>query len=153
MIITLLIVHGLLAVALLGAVTHQTAALWWPPRRGAHGFVDRFRGRQAVVFTNAIVVLYVLTFVLGAVIYPAYRVDVRLVLEDMLMYAPTGAFEIKEHIAALGLGLLPAYWHYARKPAGEFLWTRRLHAAFLALGVWFGFITGHVLNNLRGMGA
>ncbi|MEA3074700.1 MAG: hypothetical protein QOD29_6146, partial [Alphaproteobacteria bacterium] len=27
---TLLILHGLLALALLGAITHQTLALWWP---------------------------------------------------------------------------------------------------------------------------
>jgi hypothetical protein len=152
MILALLILHGLAAVALLGAITHQAAALWWPPRRGGHGFLDRFRGRQAAVFTNAIVVLYVLTFVLGAVLYPSYRVDVRMVLEDLLIYAPTGAFELKEHFAALGLGLLPGYWYCARQGPGQFRWIRRLQAAYLALAVWFSFFTGHVLNNLRGMG-
>jgi hypothetical protein len=29
MITTLLIIHGLLAVTLLGALSHQTMALWW----------------------------------------------------------------------------------------------------------------------------
>lgn len=153
MIVVLLILHGLLSIALLGALTHQAAALWWPARRGGQRFVDRFRGRQAIVFTNAIVVLYVLTFVLGAVLYPSYRIDVRVVLEDMRVYAPTGAFELKEHFAALGLGLLPAYWYYWRQPAGDFRWTRRLHAGYLTLSAWYGFVTGHVLNNLRGLGA
>ncbi len=153
MIVALLILHGLLSVALLGALTHQVTALWWPPRRGDHGVVARFRARQPGVFTNAVVVLYVLTFVLGAVIYPSYRVDVRTVLEDLRVYAPTGAFELKEHFAALGLGLLPAYWYYWRPAAGGSGWTRRLQAAFLAFCVWFGFFTGHVLNNLRGLGA
>ena len=31
--IVLLIVHGLLAVALLGAITHQAVAVLWPVRR------------------------------------------------------------------------------------------------------------------------
>ena len=153
MILALLILHGLLSVALLGALSHQVVALWGPSRRGGHGFVARLRARQPGAFTNAVVILYVLTFVLGALIYPSYRVDVRMVLEDLRFYAPTGAFEIKEHFAALGLGLLPAYWYCWRPPADAHGWTRRLHAAFLALCVWFGFITGHVLNNLRGLGA
>lgn len=152
MIVALLILHGLLSIALLGALTHQAVALWWPAQRGGQRFVDRFRGRQAIVFTNAIVVLYVLTFALGALLYPSYRIDVRVVLEDLQVYAPTGAFELKEHFAALGLGLLPAYWYYWRQPAGDFRWTRRLQTGYLALSAWYGFVTGHVLNNLRGLG-
>lgn len=152
MAIALLILHGLLAVALLGAVTHQAVALWWPPKRGGRSFLDRFRGRQALAFTQAIIVLYVATFVLGAVLYPSYRIGVRLVLEDLLMMAPTGAFEIKEHVAVLGLGLLPAYWYYWRQPATEFVVTRRCHAALLAACVWYSFVVGHLLNNLRGLG-
>jgi len=44
MIVALLIVHGLLAVALLGAITHQAWSV--VPRRGGAGtlsFADRFR--------------------------------------------------------------------------------------------------------------
>ncbi len=150
--IALLILHGLAAVALLGAITHQAAALWWPPGPGSRSFLDRFRGRQALAFTNAIIALYVVTFIMGCLLYPPYRIDVRMVLEDLLRRAPTGAFEIKEHLAALGLGLLPAYWYYWRKPLAEFVWTRRLHAAFLAVCIWYSFVIGHVLNNLRGLG-
>ncbi|MBI5618651.1 MAG: hypothetical protein HY943_20430 [Gammaproteobacteria bacterium] len=152
MTVALLILHGLIAVALLGAVTHQTVALWWPARSGAQTFIARFSARPPQRFTNAVILLYVVTFALGAWLYPPYRIDVRLVLEDMMLRAPTGAFEIKEHFAALGLGLLPAYAYYWRQPLEDFRWTRRLHAAYLAVSVWFGFITGHVLNNLRGLG-
>src|SRR5690349_20598589 len=42
----LLIIHGLLAVALLGAITHQTVSVWWPARKAA-GFVGRFRSVPA----------------------------------------------------------------------------------------------------------
>ena len=37
----LLIAHGLVAVALLGAITHQTLATWVPPRARPGSFVGR----------------------------------------------------------------------------------------------------------------
>ncbi len=154
MIVALLILHGVLALVLIGALTHQGIALWWPARPGGTPhFVARLRARRPAVFTNAVVVLYLLTFTLGAAIYPSYRVDVRVVLEDMAVYAPVGAFELKEHFAALGLGLLPAYWYYWRQPGERALWARRLHVAFLTCSAWFGFVVGHLLNNLRGLGS
>src|SRR5687767_11293168 len=41
MIVTLLILQGLLAVALLGAITHQTISVWLPARKSARSFVGR----------------------------------------------------------------------------------------------------------------
>ena len=43
----LLIVHGLLAIALLGALTHQAMAVLMPVRHSAGGFVTRFRAVPA----------------------------------------------------------------------------------------------------------
>ena len=60
MIVVLLIVHGLLAVTLLGAITHQ--ALSVVPSRAAVGplsFVGRFRSVDSGAYANAIVVLFV----------------------------------------------------------------------------------------------
>jgi len=39
----LLIVHGLVAVALLGAITHQALATWAPSHARAGSFFSRFR--------------------------------------------------------------------------------------------------------------
>ena len=39
----LLIIHGLVAVALLGAITHQTIAAWVPTRGQRGSFFSRFR--------------------------------------------------------------------------------------------------------------
>ena len=39
----LLIIHGLVAVALLGAITHQTLATWAPARGQPGSFFGRFR--------------------------------------------------------------------------------------------------------------
>src|SRR5215471_618522 len=63
---TLLIIHGLLAVALLGAITHQAVSVWMPVRSKAGNFVTRFRAVPSTSYVMAIIVLYVVTFVMGA---------------------------------------------------------------------------------------
>ena len=75
MITTLLILHGLIAVALLGGFTHQALAACWPAKR-ADGFASAFRAVNGARYTTANIVLYVSTGVLGAIIYPAYRLAV-----------------------------------------------------------------------------
>ena len=149
----LLIVHGLLAVALLGAITHQAVSVWAPARRPAGSFVGRFRSVPAPSYANAIVLLYVLTFVLGGFVYAFYRIEVRMVVEQLGLWAQNGTFELKEHFAAIGLAMLPAYWHYWRRAAPEDARTRAILTAILAFIVWWNFLVGHVLNNIRGFGA
>jgi hypothetical protein len=151
MIVVLLIVHALLAVTLLGAITHQTISVWLPARKAAGSFVGRVRAAPATSYANAIVVLYLATATLGAVIYPSYRLTVRVVLQQMEMFAANGAFELKEHFVAVGLGMLPAYWYFWRQPlAPDYARTRAVITAILALIVWWSFLVGHVLNNIRG---
>jgi hypothetical protein len=102
-------------------------------------------------YVNAVLVLYALTALLGAIIYPSYRLNVRIVLEQMQLYIPNGAFELKEHFVALGLGMLPAYWYFWRAPhVAEYGRTRAILTALLAFIVWWGFVVGHILNNIRG---
>jgi hypothetical protein len=150
----LLIVHGLLAVALLGAITHQAASVWLPARKPAGSFVGRFRSVPAPSYANAIVVLYVCTAILGGVIYAEYRITVRLVLEQLELWKANGVFELKEHFAAIGLGMLPAYWFYWRPPLSEeHARTRAILTAILAFIVWWNFLAGHILNNIRGFGS
>jgi hypothetical protein len=151
---TLLIIHGLLAVALLGAITHQAASVWLPSRRPAGSFVGRFRSVPATSYANAIVFLYVCTAILGGIIYAEYRVTVRFVLEQLDLWKANGAFELKEHFATIGLGMLPAYWFYWRSPLSEeHARTRAVLTAILAFIVWWNFLVGHVLNNIRGFGS
>jgi hypothetical protein len=152
MIVFLLIVHSLLAVALLGAITHQTISAWIPASRGAaDSFIARMRAVPPTSYVNAVLVLYALTALLGAIIYPSYRLNVRIVLEQMQLYIPNGAFELKEHFVALGLGMLPAYWYFWRAPhVAQYGRTRAILTALLAFIVWWGFVVGHILNNIRG---
>src|SRR5512133_848244 len=109
---TLLIIHGLLAIALLGAITHQTGALWLPARAAVGNFIGRFRAVPSHSYVMAIIVLYLLTFVLGAWIYTHYRYTSRLALEQLRFFKVVGLFEIKEHVATIGLIVLPAYWAF-----------------------------------------
>ena len=148
----LLIVHGLLAVLLLGAITHQALAVLFPSARGG-GFFDRVRGVSGLTYTKAVVALFVLTFVIGAVIYPSYRLNVRTYLQDYRLLAAEGAFEVKEHFAAIALALLPLYWLLWRAPV-----LQRAHAVargavttMIALTAWSSFFIGHILNNIRGL--
>jgi hypothetical protein len=164
----LLIVHGLLAVALLGALTHQALAVCFPSRK-PETFLARFRAVSSPSYTTAVIVLFLITFVIGSVIYPAYRLNVRTYLQDYRMYWAEGIFEIKEHVLAISLALLPFYAYLWRRPAAQsvgaatavadadedtasaFIRARAAVTVMIALAVWFSFLTGHVLNNIRGL--
>jgi hypothetical protein len=149
--IFLLIVHGLLAVALLGAITHQVVAVLSPVRAGAGTFVTKFRAVPSTSYVTAIVVLYLLTAVLGAIIYTHYTISSRIAIIQLQLWKPYGLFEIKEHWAALGLAILPAYWYFWRVPdAAGGVRARTVLTALLAVIVWWNFLIGHIINNLRG---
>ncbi len=150
----LLIIHGLLAVALLGALTHQAMAVLMPVRQVAGNFVDRFRAVPAAGYATAICVLWVVTFIMGAWIYTKYRITIRIPIEQAGFWKTQGFFELKEHVATIGLGLLPAYWYFgknARNP--EFDSVRKGLTVLLAVMIWFCFLVGHVVNNVRGFGS
>ena len=150
----LLIIHGLVAVALLGAITHQTLATWAPPRTRPGSFFGRFRSVPAASFANAIVVLYAVSALLGGIVYLYFRVDVRPYLERAGYWQSLGLFDIKEHFVAIGLALLPAYWICWRQPRADGSpRTRTALTSILAFIVWWSFLMGHVMNNIRGFGS
>jgi len=151
---TLLIVHALLAVTLLGAITHQAVSVWMPVRSKAGNFVSRFRAVPSTSYVTAIIVLYLVTFLMGAWIYTQYRFTARLALEQLRFFKTVGVFEMKEHLATIGLILLPAYWAFWRRPLSEeFAAARKQVTLLLAILVWANFLIGHVANNARGMGS
>jgi hypothetical protein len=140
MVTVLLIVHGLVAVALLGAITHQALSVWAPARARPGSFFGRFRTVPTGTFANAIIVLYSVTAVLGAIVYLYFRVDVRPALEQAGRWEALGFFDLKEHFIAIGLALLPAYS------------VCTALTSLLAFIVWWSFLVGHVLNDIRGFG-
>jgi hypothetical protein len=149
----LLIIHGILAVLLLGAITHQAIAAAWPAAKRAPGFFSSLRSVNGMSYTNAVIILFVVTFLLGTIIYPTYRLNVRTVLQEYHLYKPEGMFEMKEHLLALSLALLPVYWLLWRKPSGDNRVARTAITSIIAVAVWWGFLTGHIINNIRGFGS
>jgi len=145
------LLHGIVAIGLLGAVTHQGLTVWREPVP-AQRFIDRFRSIPAARFANAVVVLYVLTFALGAYVYPTYVLDVKGALAGYGLRSAIGVFQMKEHVTALGLGMLPAYWHYWRNvPLDGGMSARRFLTTLLMLGVWWSLVVGHILVNIKGL--
>jgi hypothetical protein len=149
----LLFVHFVLAVGLLAAVTLQAAAVLMPARQVAGGYIDR-SPVPAVSYTTLIVIVYVIQALMGAWIYVKYRTYVRIPMEELRHWWTLGSFEFKEHIVAMGLGLLPAYWYFWRQPlSAQDAVVRKWVTVFLAVSVWYGFVVGHVANDFRGVGS
>ena len=143
--------HYTMAVALLGLVTLQSVAVLMPVQQAAGNFISRVRAAPAAAYVKPIVILYVPTFLLGAWIYIKYRTYVRIPMEQFGHWWTVGTFEFKEHIVAMGVALLPAYWYFWRTPAPEHARTRLILTTLLAFIVWWGFIVGHLTNNIRGL--
>ena len=150
----LLIAHGLLATALIGALTHQASACLTRQTRSADsGFVVRFKTVPAARYCTAVAVLWVLCFILGGIIYSEYRISVRMPMEQQAYFKTLGAFELKEHVSVIGLGMLPAYLWAWRTDQGGMQTLRRGLTVLLALLAWYPFLAGHVVNNVRGFSA
>lgn len=105
----LMVLHGLLAGAVVGLLTHY--ALWvWKPQLEA---VPRYR-RQAQLFIRWGALLCTLELLLGLLIYPVYRVRVREAHFDrpidgqVPLHWLSGVFDLKEHGASLLLSLCVA---------------------------------------------
>jgi len=148
--------HALLAVALLGALTHQAMSVLMPVRAtaGPAGFVTRFRAVHGASYAAAVCLLWVVTFFFGAWIYTKYRMYVRIPIEADGFWKTQGVFELKEHLATIGLGLLPIYWYFWKNAREvEYDSARKGLTLTLAGICWFNFLVGHIVNNVRGFGS
>jgi hypothetical protein len=150
---TLLIIHGILAVFLFGAITHQAIGAAWPVTKKGSGFFQSVRGVNGMSYTNAVIVLFVVTFAIGTIIYPTYRISVRTVLQEYRDFKPEGMFEMKEHLLALSLALLPIYWLFWHRASEANRVARTFVTSVIAVAVWWSFLTGHIINNIRGFGS
>jgi hypothetical protein len=124
-----------------------------PARGRPDSFFGRFRAVPSASFANAIVILYVVSTLLGGTIYLYFRVDIRPELERAGHWPALGFFDLKEHFVSIGLALLPAYWvccHQQR--TDEPSRTPAVLTLILAFIVWWSFLIGHVLNNIKGFG-
>ena len=119
MYVFLLILHGVCAVLLLGAVTHQAYAVWSPAAHRNGGWWNSLRTVHPERYVRAVVALFVVTFLLGAVIYAPFAAYARPQMLDAHAPLAMGLFQIKEHAAALALAMLPAYAVAWREPSSR----------------------------------
>jgi hypothetical protein len=152
MTMALLILHGLAAVALLGALTHQALAAAARTDSRRRSFLSRFRVTDGALYSNAVAILFIVVMALGAVLYPQYRLSVRPMLQTMDMRGANGVFELKEHFSALALLMLPAYWAVWRQPfLPEYRIARRWLTWAMAGSVWWNFVVGQALVAIKGI--
>jgi hypothetical protein len=156
-----IIVHLLLAITLLGALTHQTVALLWPARPVAPAaggsttppITRAYRGVRVNLYTNAVIALFLLTALVGTFLYGPYRLTILPFFYGHGLKLFGGIFELKEHFVVIGLALLPVYWLLWKKvPLNEQVAWRAAVTTILAAFVWYSLLVGHVLNNLSGFG-
>jgi hypothetical protein len=146
----LLVLHAGASIVLIGASTHHALQM-------RHYLRGRF-GREKLekLYAKVVSVAYVVTFVLGALLYPSYRVHVRGYFLDRHAPAYADLFDVKETYAslalviAIGLGLLALTLRPAETPA-----LVRVYAVMsfvVCAVVWLDVIAGILVVSVRGVG-
>lgn len=113
-------------------------------------------GRQKLEFYYNRVSLwsYGIVYVLGALIYPAFRVYMRAEYFDTQTPWATGLFEVKEHWGAVGLAFFFVYYYLRKnfKPniEKEKLWLYVPFCVVLNIIVWYKTVVGCYLSLLKG---
>ena len=144
----LLLVHLLAAFVLVGSMTHNLLIVI--------GYIRGKFGRQKLEWFYVRVSLwaYIIVYVLGALIYPAYGARIRQPYFDQQLRWATGLFEVKEHWGSIGLAMLMVYYFLRKhfKPAEEkdklFLYIPL--CLLLNVILWYKVITGCYLTLLKG---
>jgi hypothetical protein len=145
----LLIIHALLAIALVGATTHNGLLAIQHLR----GNLKKIKLRQT--YTEVVFWLFLVTYVFGLLIYPAFRVYVRAHYLDEHVPLATGFFEVKEHWLGVAMGAL--CFSFAFNRWGDIRSRSPLTILFdgigvmLMLAIWLSTVTGLVLVSLKGV--
>jgi hypothetical protein len=95
----LVVLHAAGAIVLIGASTHHSL-ITLGYLRGRH------KRRLGRIYAATVAGAYAVTFVLGALAYPAFRYHVRGLYLDRHAPWASNLFDIKENFAALGLPLV-----------------------------------------------
>jgi hypothetical protein len=147
----LLVAHALVAGTLVATTTHHL--IWIVRSRGARRSGEpRFALLASLFFCAA--------FLLGCALYPTYRIRVRAEVFDALIPlagSPRTArlFDIKEHVAALGLlASVTLLWLSRRvDPSGAHRGVYLALASFCCAATWVAMLAGLYVVSVRAVGA
>ena len=144
----ILLLHLLVTFVLVGAMTHNLLCV-----------VDYARGRfnrQNLEhrYLRWAWWAYLAVYILGALIYPAFRIYVRFHCFDKDFPWATGLFEVKEHWGALGLAILAGLYllrkGFTPSKEKDKLWLYIPLTVLLNLALWYKVLIGSYLSLLRG---
>jgi hypothetical protein len=144
----LVVFHAAAAIVLVGSTTHHALV----SRGYLHGV---FKVRLGKIYAATVAVTWLVTFVLGLLAYPTFRYAARALYLER--YEPWAAnlFDIKEHLAAIGIPLALGLFALSRviEPKTDRAVTRGYVAmAWLAAAiVWFNVIAGLVITMVKGV--
>ena len=144
----LLLAHLFVTFVLVGAMIHQLLVLF----RFTQGQFGR--AKQEFRFLKVGFWSYVIIYVVGCVIYPAFRVHIRGALFDATLPWATGLFEVKEHWGAVGLAFF-VVCYLLRKGFDPKQDSRPLYLyvpliVLLNVIVWYKIVVGCYLSLLKG---
>lgn len=105
---TLLFAHLIASACAVGSAIHLAIRVW--------GYL---RGRiikiaHEKLYARLLVISYTVCYALGALIYPTFRIRVRHEYFDVELAWATALFEVKEHLATLGLVAAVGVWLLSR---------------------------------------
>ncbi len=150
---TLAILHGLVAVGLLGAITHQTLAVWAPSGVPPRNFFTRFRAVPSAAFANAIIVLYLISALLGSVVYLYFKVHIQPTCNATVIGRHWASLISKKTFWPSALACCLHIGFAGGGPWRERGWARAALTAVLAFIVWWSFLVGHIMNDIMGFGS
>ena len=144
----LLLAHLFVTIVLVGSLGHNLLVVV--------KYVRGKFGRQKLEWLYVRVGLwsYVIVYVLGALIYPAYRVHIRHHYFDPELPWATGLFEVKEHWGAVGVALFFVYYFLRKnmqpEKEREKLFFYVALCVLLNVIVWYKVVVGCYLSLLKG---
>jgi uncharacterized membrane protein len=139
----LLLLHAAGAIVLVGASTHHFLI--------ALGYLrGRFKVRLGRIYAMTVAIAYGITFLIGALVYPAFRYLVRGLYLDRYDVWASSLFEMKENLAVLGLAMSIGALVLSRAmdPSLD-RHTRLGYAAFVFTQtaiVWFNVVSGLLIT-------
>jgi hypothetical protein len=144
----LVVLHAAAAITLVGAATHH-ALIALGYLRGV------FKIRLARVYAATVAVTWLVTFALGLLSYPTFRIAARALYLDRHEPWASWLFELKEHSAALGIPLVLGALALSRTfdPKQDRVLARAYAAIalFTAAIVWFDVFSGLAITLAKGV--